>query len=97
MNLEIKAVHFTLKTDGKEYIEKKLGRLHNTESNIIDLIITVTKDANEFVAEATINFRWGISSHVKEREAELAPAIDKLFDALFVKITKEKEKAQEKR
>ena len=97
MNLDIKAVHFTLRDDGKEYIEKKLGRLHSTEANIIDLLITITKDANEFVAEATVNFRWGVRAHVKEREAELSPAIDKLFDALWVKITKEKEKAQEKR
>lgn len=97
MNLEIKAVHFTLREDGREYIEKKLGRLHNAEATIIDLLITLTKDAHEFIAEATINFRWGVSSHVKEHENELAPAIDKLFDALTIKVTKEKEKAQQKR
>ncbi|GMO26218.1 MAG: ribosome-associated translation inhibitor RaiA [Spirochaetaceae bacterium] len=97
MNLDIKALHFTLHDDGREYIEKKLGRLHNAQANIIDLLITLNKDANQFIAEATINFRWGLSSHVKEHETELNAAIDKLFDALSVKITKEKEKVQEKR
>lgn len=97
MNLDIKDIHFTLRDDGRQYIEKKLGRLHNADANIIDLLITITKDAKEFIAEATINFRWGVSSHVKEHEPELNPAIDKLFDALAVKVNKEKEKAQEKR
>lgn len=97
MNIDIKAVHFSLHDDGRAYIEKKLGRLHNAEANIIDLLITINKDAKYFCAEATVNFRWGISSHVKEHEIELNAAIDKLFDALSVKITKEKEKAQEKR
>jgi putative sigma-54 modulation protein len=97
MNLEIKAVHFSLKDDGKEYIERKLSRLHHAEANIIDLLLTMTKDAHQFVAEATVNFRWGVSVHVKEHEFDLNPAIDKLFDSLSVKITKEKEKAQQKR
>lgn len=97
MNLDIKAIHFTLHEDGREYLEKKIGRLHNAEAHIIDLLITITKDVNSFVAEATVNFRWGVSAHVKEHEAELTAAVDKLIDALSVKVTKEKEKMQEKR
>ncbi|MDR2865148.1 MAG: ribosome-associated translation inhibitor RaiA [Spirochaetaceae bacterium] len=97
MNLEIKAVHFTLKDESKEYLEKKIGKFHNAENTIIDLLITLSKDAKEFEAEATVNFRWGLSSHVKERDVELNPAIDKLIDALSAKIHKEKEKFQEKR
>jgi putative sigma-54 modulation protein len=96
MNTEIKAVHFTLRDDVKEYLEKKIERIHNAENMIIDLLFTLTKD-KEFSAEVTVNFRWGVSIHQKETDAELTPAIDKLMDKLDAKISKEKEKVKEKR
>jgi len=96
MNTEIKAVHFTLHDDAKEYLHKKIERIHNAESMIVDLLITVTK-GKDFEAEATVNFRWGVSIHVKESAFDLSPAIDKMMDKLETKITKEKEKVKEKR
>jgi putative sigma-54 modulation protein len=94
MNSEIKAVHFTLRDDAKEYLEKKIARIHNAENMIVDLLFTLTKD-KDFSAEATVNFRWGMSIHVKEHDFELNPAIDKLMDKLEAKIIKEKEKVKD--
>ena len=96
MNIEIKAVHFTMQDDVKEYLDKKISRIHNAENMIVDLLVTVTKE-KDFDAEATVNFRWGVSIHVRENEFELIPAIDKMMDKLEIKITKEKEKVKEKR
>jgi putative sigma-54 modulation protein len=96
MNIDIKAVHFTLKEDGRDYLNRKLGRLHNAENMIIDLLFTFTKD-KDFLAEVTVNFRWGVSVHLKERDFELNPAMDKLIDKLDLKIIKEKEKMSAKR
>jgi putative sigma-54 modulation protein len=96
MNVDIKAVHFALGEDSRAYLERKTARIHNAENMIIDLLFTLTKD-KEFSAEATVNFRWGVSIHVKERDFELNAAIDKMMDNLDAKITKEKEKAQDKR
>jgi putative sigma-54 modulation protein len=96
MNIDVRAVHFTLKEDGREYLDRKIARIHNAENMIIDLIVTITKE-KDFEAEATVNFRWGVSIHVKEHDFELNPAIDKLMDRLDAKITKEKEKVKEKR
>jgi putative sigma-54 modulation protein len=96
MNVDIKAVHFTLKDDGREYLERKIARIHNAENMIVDFLITLTKD-KEFTAEVTVNFRWGVSIHVKESNFDLNPAIDKLMDVLDHKITREKEKVKEKR
>jgi putative sigma-54 modulation protein len=96
MNTEIKAVHFTLGDDAKEYLEKKITRIHNAENMIVDLLFTLTKD-KDFAAEVTVNFRWGVSIHLKENDFELIAAIDKLMDKLDAKIAKEKEKAKEKR
>jgi putative sigma-54 modulation protein len=62
----------------------------------VDLLITLNKE-KDFGAEATVNFRWGVSVHVKENDFELVPAIDKMMDKLETKITKEKEKVKEKR
>ena len=96
MNTEIKAVHFSLRNDTKEYLEKKINRIHNAENMIVDLLFTFTKEKN-FSAEVTVNFRWGVSAHLKETDFELNPAIDKLMDKLDTKIAKEKDKVKEKR
>jgi putative sigma-54 modulation protein len=96
MNVDVKAVHFTLKDDEREYLERKIARIHNAENMIVDFLVTLTKD-KEFTAEAKVNFRWGVSIHVKESNFDLNPAIDKLMDVLDQKITKEKEKVKEKR
>ena len=96
MNIEIKAVHFTLRDDTREYLDKKIARIHNAENMIVDLIITLTKE-KEFSAEALVNFRWGVSIHQKEHDFDLNPAIDKLMDKLNQNITKEKEKVKDKR
>jgi len=96
MNTEIKAVHFTLHDDAKEYLNKKIERIHNAENMIVDLLITIKKE-KDFDAEATVNFRWGVTIHVKEVDFDLVAAIDKMMDKLETKIIKEKEKVKEKR
>ena len=96
MNTEIKAVHFTMRDETKEYLEKKIARIHNAESMIVDLLFTLTKE-KDFSVEVTVNFRWGNSIHLKENDFEPNPAIDKLMDKLDAKIAKEKEKVKEKR
>jgi len=96
MNTEIKAVHFTLHDDAKEYLNKKIDRIHNAENMIVDLLITIKKEKN-FNADATVNFRWGVTIHVAEEDFEITKAIDKMIDKLETKITKEKEKVKEKR
>ena len=96
MNLEIKAVHFSLHDDAKEYLNKKIERIRNAENMIVDMIITIKKE-KDFNAEANVNFRWGVSIHVSEEDFDLTKAIDKMIDKLEGKITKEKEKVKEKR
>ena len=96
MNTEIKAVHFTLNDDVKSYLNKKIERIHNAENMLVDLLITIKKEKN-FDAEATVNFRWGVSVHIKEEDFDITTAIDKMMDRLEAKIIKEKEKVKEKR
>ena len=96
MNTEIKAVHFSLRDETKEYLEKKIERIRNAENMIVDLLFTLTKN-KDFSAEVTVNFKWGVSIHLKEKDFEIDPAIDKLMDKLDAKIAKEKEKVKEKR
>ena len=96
MNTDIKSLHFSMDESTKEYLGKKLERIHNAENMMVDLIVTLKKE-KDFEAEATVNFRWGVSIHVKEKDFELLAAIDKMMDKLEAKITKEKEKVKEKR
>lgn len=96
MNTEIKAVHFSLHDDAKAYLNKKLERLRYAENMIVDLLITIKKE-KDFIAEATVNFRWGVRIHVAEADFELTKSIDEMIDKLDAKITKEKEKVKDKR
>ena len=96
MNIETKAVHFSMSDETREYMDKKIARIHNAENMIVDLLFTLTKE-KVFTVDAKVNFRWGITIHQKEEDFELHPAIDKLMDKLEAKITKEKEKVKEKR
>ena len=96
MNIDVKAVHFSLRDDTRDYVNKKIARIRNAENMIVDFLITLTKD-RDFSAEATVNFRWGVTIHIKENDFELNPAVDKLMDKLEQKIIKEKEKVKEKR
>ena len=96
MNTEIKAVHFSLSNETKEYLEKKIARIPNAENMIIDLLFTLTK-SKDFSAEVKVNFRWGVTIHLKVNDFVLNSAIDKLMDKLDPKIAKEKEKVKEKR
>ena len=95
MNTDVKAVHFTLRDDTRGYLYQKIARIPNAENMIVDLLITLTKEAKDFSAEAKVNFRWGVSVHVKETDFELNPAIDKLMGKLDSKIIKEKEKVKD--
>ncbi|MDR2602628.1 MAG: HPF/RaiA family ribosome-associated protein [Spirochaetaceae bacterium] len=97
MNLEIKSLHFSLSDEQKDYIQKKIERIRNAENMIVDFLITVTKDANSFCAEATLNFKWGVQAHVQETAFEAVEAVDKMMDVLRNKITKEKEKYEQRR
>ena len=96
MNFEIKAVKFSLHDDAREYLNKKIERIRNAENMIVDMIISLKKE-KDFIADANVNFRWGVSIHVSENDFELTRSIDKMIDKLEAKITKEKEKVKEKR
>ena len=96
MNTEIKAVHFTLKDETRDFVEKKIEKIPNAENMIVDLLFTLTKE-KDFSVEVKVNFRWGVSVHLKEHDFELNTAISKLMDKLDTKISKEKEKVKEKR
>ncbi|MCL2138607.1 MAG: ribosome-associated translation inhibitor RaiA [Treponema sp.] len=96
MNTEIKSLHYNLNDDAKKYLNKKIDRIHNAENMIVDLIITIKKE-KDFEADVTVNFRWGVSIHITEKDFDLLVAIDKMMDKLEQKITKEKEKAKNKR
>ena len=91
MNTDVKAVHFSLDTDSRDYLDRKVSRIPNAEKMILDLLITFTK-TKDFSAAATVNFTWGGTVNVKDSDFDLTTAIDKLINKLEAKIIKEKEK-----
>ncbi len=94
MNIEIKGVHYDVSKNTKEHMEKKLKKLEYTKDIIIDLLFTITRVKNGYTVESNINFRWGVRVHLKVESFELFEGIDKLFEKIEHKVTKEKEKVQ---
>jgi putative sigma-54 modulation protein len=97
MNLEVKAVGFTLTDEEKEIVDKKIERFRKNEEHLTDLIFTFTKEGASIKAEAVINFKGGPRGHLDELDYDIRAAVDKLVDKVQVKITKEKEKSTAKR
>lgn len=95
MNVQVKGVHFDVNQNTHDRIEKKLKRLGYAEDLIVDLLITLTHDTHGYKIEATLNFKWGNSSHVGLDSYNLLQGIDILFDKLDIKINKEKDKIQD--
>ncbi len=96
MKTEIKSVHFSMRDETREYLDRKLERLAYAKDLIVDLLFTFTKE-KDFKAECTVNFRWGAQAHVVDEDFDLVAALDKLIDKLEHKISKQKEKSQEKK
>ncbi|MCX7026575.1 MAG: ribosome-associated translation inhibitor RaiA [Spirochaetes bacterium] len=96
MNIDVRSVHFELSEESKKYLATKVERIGYAKDMIIDLLFALTKDANRYKLEVTVNFRWGAQAHLQETAFEVNPGIDILMDKLDQKLTKEKEKIQQK-
>jgi putative sigma-54 modulation protein len=96
MTVDVRSVHFDLSETSRAYLQSKLERIGYAKDMIVDLIFVITKD-KDFKLESTANFRWGVQAHVEERDFDVNSGIDKLMDRLEQKISKEKEKVQERK
>lgn len=95
MNTTINAIGFELDDDQMDLISKKLERIKYADDLITDLAFRVKED-KKYIFEATIHFRWGLTAHVSSENYEFAVGINHFVDVLDQKITKEKEKIQQK-
>jgi len=96
MTVDVRSVHFDLGDASREYLDKKLERIGYAKDMIVDLIFVFTKD-KDFKLEVNTNFRWGTQAHLEEHDYDITGGIDRLFDRLEQKITKEKEKVQDRK
>ena len=64
---------------------------------VTDLLLAFSREKSLYKLEATVNFRWGTSTHIRVEGFELVEGIDALFDKLEPKIEKEKNKVQDHR
>jgi putative sigma-54 modulation protein len=97
MNFELKGVHFEVDAKTREYLDDKMPRLDFAKDLIVDFLLNLTREKRRFSVDATINFRWGVSTHIGVKAFDLFKGIDELFDKLEAKIEKEKSKVQKHR
>ena len=94
MNLEIRGVHYDVSDRTVEHIEKKVKKLEFAGDMIVDLLFKLERDKTGYIINVDINFRWGLSHHIKVTDHDLYDGIDKIVDKLKIKVTREKEKIQ---
>jgi putative sigma-54 modulation protein len=95
MNIDIKGVHVEISDQVQEYIDKKLHRLDFVSEHIIDLLVFLHQEGSQYSLEATVNFRWGNSTHMRVKSFDIFEGIDKLVDKVELKVLKEKNKIQD--
>jgi putative sigma-54 modulation protein len=94
MNVEIKGIHLEVSERISNYVDKKLPRLDFAKDLIVDFLMNLTREKSLYKIEATVNFRWGASTHVGVEGFDLYKGVDDLFDKIESKIEKEKSKIQ---
>jgi len=97
MTTDIKGVHLEIGTRTRDYIDKKLPRLAFAEHLVTDLLLAISREKSLYKLDATVNFRWGSSSHIHVENFKLTEGIDALFDKLEPKLEKEKNKLKDHR
>ncbi len=97
MNIDVRSVHFDLSEESRNYLASKVERIGYAKDMIVDLLFVLTKDSKNYKLEVTTNFKWGLQAHLVETAFEVNPGIDVLIDKLDSKISKEKQKIQEKK
>jgi putative sigma-54 modulation protein len=97
MNIDVRSVHFDLSEASRQYLTTRLERIGYAKDMIVDLLFVFTKDVKNYKLEVTANLRWGVQFHLMETAPEVNPGIDLLMDKLDQKMTKEKQKVQERK
>lgn len=95
MTTELKGVHLEINQRTRDYVDKKLPRLAFAEDLVTDLLLSFGQEKSLYLLDATVNFRWGTSTHIHVENFKLTEGIDALFDKLEPKIEKEKNKVKD--
>lgn len=92
MQLDIKAIHFSLNDAQREHIDRRLERFSYAREYLVDLGLTLTYEASQYDVDASLHFRWGAVTHLKVSGYDLLEAFDRMMDKVQAKVSKEKEK-----
>lgn len=95
MNTEIKGSHVEITDKIRDTIGRKMPRLDFAKDYLIDLLFHFSQEKSLYKLEANINFRWGTSIHVGAESFDIFEGIDRLFDKMELKVTKEKKRIQD--
>ncbi len=92
MQLDIKAIHFSLNEVQREHIDRRIERFSYAREYLVDLGLTLTREGSQYHVDASLHFRWGATNHLKVSGYDLLEAFDRLMDKIQHKVSKEKEK-----
>jgi len=92
MQSAIRGVHFSVKDSLREHIETKLEKVGYAKEYIVDLSISLKREACQFSDDAHLHFRWGNATHLTASGHDVEVMTDQLLDKVFAAVRKEKER-----
>ena len=92
MQSAIRGIHFTVQDSHREHIESKLTKIAYAQEHIVDLSISLTREARQFRGDAHLHFRWGSAKHLTASGHDVEVMTDHLLDKVFAAVAKEKER-----
>lgn len=92
MSLQITARNVDLTDDIKEYVEKKINKLHKFFDSTSDVHVILRAEKFRQIAEVTVMFN-GITIHGQTQTNDLFSSMDKVTDKVQRQIVKEKTRA----
>ncbi len=98
MNLTVKGIRYNPSDETKEFLDKKLQKLHFADEYLHDLDIVITRETvgQGYHLDAKLHFTWGAVKMVSYDCYELYEGIEIMADKIEAAARKEKGKVIER-
>ncbi len=93
MQLQLTGHHLEITPAIREYIEKKLQKIHSLGDRITHIHITLEKEKVEHVVQANISLP-GSQIHIESKSEDMYASIDRLIDKIMRQLKKYRDKSK---
>lgn len=93
--ISIQGIHYHLSETTEAYIREKLEKFSYLSDRIVDGILRVIHEKDQYTVEIDVHFNYGTKLHLHAAHSQLYPAVENLMDKLKVAASDEKKKIKD--